>query len=142
MRLHPVQRFSLVLQTIVQTSTLLHFFTGQESIGRNTVIERDDHDVHARCNNEARSVKIRICVRVEAPALDEEVHRELRVFSRIGWGVHVKEETIFTLPWRDGLVGDPLASAQTYGAMLAWSADERLLLDRTYLICPLQRAVY
>lgn len=60
MFLDPFQSFKLILQTIIETGSLLNFFTRKEAVRSNAIIERDDDDVKVRGLDQARAIKIGI----------------------------------------------------------------------------------
>ena len=60
MFLDPFQSFKLILQTIVETGSLLNFFTRKETVRPHAIIERDNDDVKVRGLDQARAIKIGI----------------------------------------------------------------------------------
>lgn len=60
MFLDPFQSFKLILQTIIETGSLLNFFTRKEAVWSHAIIERDDDDVKVRGLDQARAIKIGI----------------------------------------------------------------------------------
>lgn len=60
MFLNPFQSFKLILQTIIETGSLLDFFTRKEAVRSDAIIERDDDDVKVRGLDQARAIKIGI----------------------------------------------------------------------------------
>ena len=119
--LNPLKSFQLVFQAVVQAATLLHLSSCEESVGADTIAKGDDHHVHIRSFNQAGTIKIRIRVRVEPTALDEEKNWEFRSGRRIARRVHVEKQAIFRI--RRG-VGVPSGPETDGAVLLALDSDD------------------
>ena len=90
MLLHPFESLELILDTVVETSALLNFFTGEKPEWPHAVVEGHHDDIVIRCFDQVRSVVIGIRKLCEASALEKEVNREvLPGGDGVGWSVDV-----------------------------------------------------
>lgn len=94
--MHPFQSLMLIPQAIVQTSTLLHFSTSQESIRPDSVVKVNHNHVHTRGLYKTDTAVIRIGKLLKPSALNPEKNRKFsRAVESVCWGEDVQEETVF-----------------------------------------------
>lgn len=87
--LQPLQRFSLVFQSVVYTAASQHFPACQKSIWTNSVIEIDHNNIHPTSLYQPAPIVVGIPVGVKSATLNEEVYRELRLGGRVSWRIDI-----------------------------------------------------
>ena len=77
MLVYPLQKLSLVFQSIVQTQGLVRddLLASQEPVWSHPVVEVDYHNAFPRGANNFSPVKVGVAIVVETATLDEDVDR-------------------------------------------------------------------
>lgn len=94
--LHPLQEHPLVSQAQVEAPLGLPNAGGKEAQRPQAVVEGDGHNVSRSVSNKTRHIPLRAFAEVEAPAMNTDDDRHLRIGAAVrGWAEDIGIQTVF-----------------------------------------------